>query len=310
MDTLSGLAVFVRAAEMRSFVTAGRALGISASAVGKSVAKLEQSLGARLFHRTTRSITLTDEGAVFFERCRRALQEIADAQAQLSQATEVPRGRLRISMPTIGYRLVLPVLAEFRARYPEVELDLDFSDRHVDVIEEGFDAVIRGGEPADSRLKARPLAPYRFVVCASPAYFARHGVPREPGELADHACLRFKYQSSGKVQDWLIDGEPAPAGTAAGAPFVLNNAEAVLAAAIEGVGLAYLPDFLVRQALAQGQLTTVFDASPTLQGVFRALWPTNRHMPPRLRVFVDFLAERLGGDTPTTSVPAISVPAT
>ncbi|PMS20840.1 LysR family transcriptional regulator [Trinickia dabaoshanensis] len=305
MDTLSGLAVFVRAAETLSFVTAGRALGISASAVGKSIAKLEQSMGVRLFHRTTRRIALTEEGAIFFERCRHALQEIEDAQAQLSQASDAPRGRLRVSMPTIGYRLVLPVIGEFRARYPEVELDLDFSDRHVDVIEENFDVVIRGGQPADSSLKARPVAPYRFVVCASPDYFVRHGVPRQAQELSAHVCLRFKYQSSGKLQDWLIDGAAASCGDAARAPLVFNNAEAVLAAATEGLGLAYLPDFLVRQAIAQGHLQTALDASTTLEGVLRALWPANRHVPPRLRVFVDFLAERLGGTAGAARASAI-----
>lgn len=293
MDTLSGLAVFVRVAQTRSFVTAGRALGISASAVGKSIAKLEESVGVRLFHRTTRRIGLTDEGAVFFERCRRALQDIQDAQAQLSQASGSPRGRLHASMPAIGYRLVLPVIGAFRARYPDIELDLDFSDRHVDVIEEGFDVVIRGGEPADSSLKAKPLAPYRFVICGAPDYFARHGVPRLASELADHVCLRFKHQSSGKWQDWLIDGEPALSG-AASAPLVFNHAEAVLTAAAQGLGIAYLPDFLVRDAISSGQLRTVLETSRTLEGTFRALWPTNRHMPPRLRVFVDFLAERLG----------------
>ncbi|WP_116135350.1 LysR substrate-binding domain-containing protein [Trinickia diaoshuihuensis] len=299
MDTLSGLAVFVRAAETGSFVMAGRALGLSASAVGKSVAKLEESLGVRLFHRTTRRITLTDEGAIFFERCRHALQEIRDAQTQLSQVADAPRGRLRISMPTIGYRLVLPVIAEFRARYPEIELDLDFSDRHVDVVEESFDVVIRGGEPVDSTLKARPVAPYRFVICASPAYLARHGAPHAASELADHTCLRFKYASSGKLQAWLIDGVSALPATAAGAPLVFNNAEAILGAAIEGLGLAYLPDFLAREAIAAGRLKIVLERAVTLEGVLRALWPTNRHMLPRLRVFVDFLAERLGGEART-----------
>ena len=295
MDTLSGLAIFVRVAQTRSFVTAGRALGVSASAVGKSIAKLEESLGVRLFHRTTRRISLTDEGAIFYERCRVALQDIQDAHAQLSQASGTPRGRLRVSMPAVGYRLVLPVIAEFQARYPEVELDLDFSDRHVDVIEEGFDVVIRGGEPADSRLKARPIAPYRFVLCASPVYLSRHGTPEQASDLADHVCLRFKYASNGKLQDWLIDGTPALPGAAASTPLVFNNAEAILMAAVQGLGLAYLPDFLTREAIAAGLLSTVLERSTKVEGVLRALWPANRHMPSRLRVFVDFLADRLDG---------------
>lgn len=232
MDSLSGLVAFVRAAETRSFVTAARALGVSASAVGKSVAKLEENLGVRLFHRSTRQINLTEEGAIFFERCRNALQEIQDAEAELSKATVAPRGRLRVSMPAIGYRLLLPVIPRFRSLYPEVELDLDFSDRLVDVIEEGFDVVIRGGEPADSRLKAKRLGPYRFVVCASPEYFARHGVPQHASELANHVCLRFKYRSSGKLQEWIVDGESPLLGAGVATPLILNNAEAVLSAAI------------------------------------------------------------------------------
>ncbi|MGN6315264.1 LysR family transcriptional regulator [Trinickia sp.] len=305
METLSGLLVFIRAAEMRSFVAAGRALGISASAVGKSIAKLEKNLGVRLFHRTTRKISLTDEGSIFFDRCRQALQDIEDAQAQLSTASAVPRGRLRVSVPAVGYRFVLPVLAEFRSRYPAIELDLDFSDRLVDVVEEGFDVVIRGGEPLDSRLKAKPLGPYRLVVCASPAYFARRGMPKVADDLAEHACLRFRFASSGKLQEWLIDGESALRGTQTSAPLIFNNAEAVLSAAVEGLGIAYIPDFLCRDAITEGRLQPALTLSKTTEGVFRALWPASRHMLPRLRVFVDFLGERLGEPAPFASSPAI-----
>lgn len=157
MDSLSGFTVFVQVAETRSFVAAGRLMGVSASAVGKSVARLEEKLGARLFHRSTRSITLTAEGALFLERSRRILAEIEAAEQELSRAAEAPRGRLRVSLPLVS-SLVLPVLGDFMRRYPEIELDLDFTDRMVDVIEEGFDAVVRTGEPADSRLSARRLA--------------------------------------------------------------------------------------------------------------------------------------------------------
>ena len=151
MDSLSGFAVFVQVAETRSFVAAGRLLGVSASAVGKSVARLEERLGVRLFHRSTRSVTLTAEGILFLERSRRILAEIEAAERELSQATVAPRGRLRISLPLVS-SLVLPVLGEFMQAYPDIELDLDFSDRLVDVIEEGFDAVVRSGEPADLSL--------------------------------------------------------------------------------------------------------------------------------------------------------------
>jgi DNA-binding transcriptional LysR family regulator len=306
MDSLSKLVAFIRAAETRSFVSAARALGVSASAVGKSVSKLEENLGVRLFHRSTRQIKLTEEGSLFFERCRNALQEIQDAEAQLSKATIAPRGRLRVSMPAIGYRLILPLMPQFRSLYPEVELDLDFSDRLVDVIEEGFDVVIRGGELADSRLKTKRLGPYRFVVCASPEYFARRGVPQDADDLANHVCLRFKYYSSGKLQEWMIDGASALQGASAATPLVLNNAEAVLSAAIQGLGIAYVPDFVARDALAEGRVRTALESSRTFEGVFRALWPTSRHMLPRLRVFVDFLAEQLG-ETPKSPAAEVRV---
>ena len=293
MDTLSGLVVFVRAAETLSFVGTARTLGVSASAVGKSIAKLEAGLGVRLFHRSTRRISLTDEGALFFERCRTALQDIEDAEAELSRATTTPHGRLRISLPAVGYRLLLPIIPQFRAAYPDIDLDLDFNDRLVDVIEEGFDAVIRGGKLADSRLKATPLGPYRFVVCMSPQYAAQHGQPRSAADLADHVCLRFKYLSSGKLQDWQLDGESALQGMRKSTQLVFNNTEAVLSAAIQGLGIAHLPDFVARDALAEGRLQTVLDACRTHAGTFWIVWPANRHMVPRLRVFVDFLRQHL-----------------
>ncbi|MGV2465281.1 UNVERIFIED_CONTAM: LysR family transcriptional regulator, partial [Pseudomonas aeruginosa] len=156
MDSLSGFTVFVRVAETRSIVGAARTLGVSASAVGKRVARLEEKLGVRLFHRSTRSITLTAEGSLFLERSRRILAEIEATELELSQSRETPRGRLRVSLPLVS-GLVLPALADFMQAYPDIELDLDFSDRVVDVVDEGFDVVLRTGQPVDSRLSMREL---------------------------------------------------------------------------------------------------------------------------------------------------------
>ena len=180
MESLSGIVAFVRTAETLSFVAAGRALGVSASAVGKNVAKLEQTVGVRLLQRSTRRVNLTAEGTLFYERCRRILDDLQDAEAMLSHAAQTPRGKLRVSLPTIGYRFLLPVLPAFSALYPEVEVDLEFNDRLVDVIEEGFDAVIRSGDLPDSRLMSRRLGPFRFVLCAAPAYLEQYGVPQTP----------------------------------------------------------------------------------------------------------------------------------
>jgi DNA-binding transcriptional LysR family regulator len=300
MDNLNMLAAFVRAAETLSFVSAGRALGVSASAIGKSIVRLEHELGVKLFHRSTRQIGLTEEGAVFFERCRGALKEIEEAEADLSKAKGVPCGRLKISVPAIGYRLLLPVIPQFRREYPEIELDIDFSDRMVDIINEGFDAVIRGGPLPDSTLTARPLGPYRFIVCASPTYFVERGEPKNSRDLENHVCLRFKYPSNGKLQEWILDGASVlqgARGPARSMQLVLSNTEAVLMAAIQGLGIAYIPDFVANDALAEGKLRRVLDSVSTREGTFRIVWVTNRYMLPKLRVFVDFLGQRLYAGT-------------
>jgi DNA-binding transcriptional LysR family regulator len=186
-------------------------LGLSASAVGKAVTKLERQLGVRLFQRSTRSIRLTEEGRLFHERCRRILDDLDDAQAALAQTTTAPRGRLRVSAPIVSYHFLLPALPEFLARYPEVELDLDFNDRIVDLVDEGVDVAIRSGELPDSRLMARALRPFQLLLCAAPTYLDRHGVPTSPRDLDRHLAIRFRFPNSGKIQDWpltLPAGEP------------------------------------------------------------------------------------------------------
>ncbi|MFC5475768.1 LysR family transcriptional regulator [Paraherbaspirillum soli] len=293
MDSLSGILAFVRSAEAGSFVGAGRTLGISASAVGKSVARLEAQMGVRLFQRSTRHIRLTTEGSLFYERCQRILDELQDAQAMLSHAAEAPRGKLRISLPNIGYRFLLPVLPTFMQRYPEIALELDFSDRMVDVIEEGLDGAIRSGELPDSRLMARRLGSFRFMLCASPAYLAQRGTPRNPVELEQHACLRYRFQTSGKLQEWALRPAATPRELRLPTALTCNNMEAMLAAAINGLGIAYMPDFLARDALAAGSLQSVLDADLIDPGQFWIVWPSNRQLSPKLRVFVDFVCEHL-----------------
>ncbi|MCE3608103.1 LysR family transcriptional regulator [Massilia sp. P8910] len=295
MDHLSGLAVFVRAAETRSYVGAARALGLSPSAIGKSIGRLEAKLGVRLFHRSTRSINLTEEGMQFFERCRQILEDLDDAQAALTKSIAAPRGRLRISVPAAGHRLLMPVLPSFRQAYPDVELDIDFSDRLVDVIDEGFDMVIRSGDLTDSRLYARRLCSFRFKLCGSPVYFAKNGMPMHPQDLPAHMCLRFKYPSSGKLQEWRL--------SEAGAELVelrvptamtLGSIEATLSAAIGGMGIAYLPDFVVEDAMNHQSLLTAVEEYNVVDGNFWMLWPSNRYVLPKLRVWIDHLSGTLG----------------
>jgi DNA-binding transcriptional LysR family regulator len=293
MESLSGILAFVHAARLRSYVAAGAQLGISASAVGKSVARLEDGLGVRLLNRSTRRISLTEEGELFLERCARIVRELEEAEAEVTRGRQSPRGRLRVSLPAIGYRMLVPLLPEFTRRYPEIELDLDFSDRIVDLIGEGVDVAMRSGSFADSRLKARPLGAYRFAVVASPAYLAARGAPLKPVDLGEHARLAFRHAGDGQLQEWRFGGAQEDAAPPLRAALAFNNVEALVGAAEAGLGLAYVPDFAVRQLLHDGKLVETLADWAEEGGRFSLLWPATRHALPKLRVFVDFLAERL-----------------
>jgi len=292
MEAFSGISFFVQAAETRSFSEAGRILGVSSSTVGKSVCRLEERLGVRLFHRSTRSITLTAEGALFLERCRRILCEIEAAELELSETQQAPRGRLRISFPQVGM-LVMPALTAFMHRYPAIELDVDFSDRLVDVIEEGFDAVLRTGEPGDSRLMSRPLGNYRLQLVASPDYLASHGTPHVPADLARHACLQHRFPATGKLEPWPLKPTDDTQEWTLPASMVCNTSGALLDVALADLGIACVPDFMARPAIERGALVSVLDAHMEHQGTFRLLWPSSKHMAPKLRVFIDFMGTEL-----------------
>ena len=293
MESLSGLHAVVTVGKLGSYVAAAERLAISASAVGKSVARLEDGLGVRLFNRSTRRLSLTEEGALFFERCSRIVEQLEEAEAELTLAREEPRGRLRVSLPAIGYRMLLPVLPEFTRRYPHIELDMDFSDRMVDVIGEGMDAVIRSGDFADSRLKSKALGSFRFVLVGAPGYFASQGLPAAPQDLQQHVCLRYRFPSNGQLQEWAFTtAQDEPPGKRPDR-LVFNNVEALIGAAVEGLGIAYVPDFAVHQALQANQLVAVLHDHISAQGRFSVLWPGSRHLLPKLRVFVDFVAQHI-----------------
>ncbi|MFP3248995.1 MAG: LysR family transcriptional regulator, partial [Paraburkholderia sp.] len=286
--------VFVQAADARSFVAAGRTLGISASGIGKSVTRLEQGLGVRLFHRSTRSVSLTAEGEMFLERARRILAEFDAAQAELSVISTIPKGRLRIGLPMVGEPF-LAVMAEFRRRYPEIELDLDFDNRKVDIIEEGYDAVVRSGDVEDSRLTSRMLGHFRMLLVGAPAYFERRGRPTHPRDLVHHDCIQFRMPNTGKLQVWQLrrEADEPEQDLQLSTTVTCNTNEARLCFALEGLGIAYVSEFLVRRALDAGQLVTILDAYTTEQNTFQLLWPSGRHVTPKLRAFIDFASQHV-----------------
>lgn len=292
MDSLSGISMFVAVAETRSFTKVGNLFGVSSSAVGKSIARMEERLAVRLFHRSTRSITLTTEGALFLERCRRILGEVEAAEAELSEASGAPRGRLRISTPQL-IGLVMPALDGFMRLYPDIALDIDLSDRMVDVIEEGFDAVIRTGTQHDSRLASRRIGACKQVVVSTPEYLAQHGAPAHPRELASHGCLLHKFPATGKIERWpfkLEADEPEPR---LRERLTCTTIEAITQALLQGQGIAFLPTFIVRDELESGRVVTLLDDYMDQTVTFSMLWPASRYASPKLRVFIDYVVQHM-----------------
>jgi DNA-binding transcriptional LysR family regulator len=292
MDSLNGISMFVQVAETRSFTETGRILGVSSSAVGKSIARMEERLRVRLFHRSTRSITLTAEGALFLERCRRILSEVDAAEAVLSEAAGSPRGRLRVGAPQL-VNLLMPIFDSFMARYPDIDLDIDMSDRMVDVVEEGFDIVIRTGEQTDSRLVARQLGACPHVLVASPGYLKQHGTPTHPSELTRHACLQHRFPATGKLERWPLRREETDPELVLPETITVNTIEPLAYSVLQGRGIAFLPAFLVRDALDQGLLQTVLDDYLDRTVTFWMLWPASRYASPKLRVFIDHMSQHL-----------------
>jgi LysR family transcriptional regulator, regulator for bpeEF and oprC len=241
-------------AELRSFTDASRALGITPSGVGKSIARLETSLGARLLHRTTRRIGLTDDGAVFFEQCRRILDELESARGLMSNRGAAPRGRLRVSVPiTIGKRIIVPELTRFLAEHPDVELDVSLSDRHVNLVEDGIDVAVRIGSLADSSLVARPIGRQQVVTIASAAYLAANGVA-SLGDLALRRCISFRLPSTGRERAWTFRLEGRPVEWRPRSFLTLDDGEALVAAARAGLGVTQVPSYMADDALASGEL--------------------------------------------------------
>jgi len=269
-----------------------RILGVSSSAVSKNVARLETRLGVRLLSRTTRSIGVTEEGALFYERCKRVLDELWNAEATLLQSRETPRGRLRVSIPQIfGLHLLMAHLPELTERFPDIELDVDVEDPVVDIVVSGLDVAVRSGHLPDTRLVARMIGEQHFVVCGSDAYFERRGRPQMPSDLGQHFRIHFKYPSSGHLAPWSFvqpyGDTPIPAS------LVVNNTEAGLAAATRGLGMAHLPVYVAAPGIASGVLRPVLTEFMIPFGALWLIWSSSRELSPKVRAFVDFVVEGL-----------------
>jgi DNA-binding transcriptional LysR family regulator len=290
---LEGIAAFVAVAEAGSFTRAGENLGLTRSAVGKSVARLEARLGTRLFNRTTRSLSLTDEGARFHESCLRALAELETAEADLAERAGEPSGRVRIDLPVLfGRQWVLPLLLDLSARHPRLAFDIGFSNRMSDLTAEGIDIGVRIGELGDAAgLVARRLGTQTTRLCASPAYLARAGTPESIADLARHACVLERRR--GGAPHWrLTDGAGRTQEIAVAGKLMLDRSDAAADAVMAGHGIGCLPGWLVAPAIRAGTLVAVLPEITSDALPIHALWPAQRPLPLRLRVVVDALVER------------------
>jgi len=295
IESLSGIATFVAVARAASFTQAGTALGISKSAVGKAVARLEDRLGVKLFHRTTRRLALTADGEAYFAVCARALEGIAEAEGSLGGKLLVPAGRLRIDMPAaFGRKVMLPILLDIGKAYPALQLTLTFTDDVIDLVEEGVDLAIRFGTLEDSSdLVARRLTSHRWVICAAPAYLVAQGVPQVLADIAHHDCI-VGYRR-GRPLAWHIVENGQPARLAPPPTHQISDGEAMVDAAVAGIGLCQMPLALMRPHIEAGQLVTVLDDWTPREIDVHAVWPRTAHLRPKVRHVVDTLV-KLGGE--------------
>jgi DNA-binding transcriptional LysR family regulator len=292
LDRVTSMQVFVRVASLGSFSAAARALSLSQTMVTKHVAALEERLGVKLLHRSTRKLTLTEGGRNYLAACERILAEIEEAEASASLDRIEPRGTLRLNVPlTFGFRHIAPALPEFHRLHPAVAFDLGLADRFVDLIEEGWDLAIRIGRLKDSSLVVRRLAPCRTVVCAAPSYLKQHGTPETLDDLSRHNCLGYTLPSAIGADRWAFEIEGDVVVPVRG-NLRANNGDALLAAAVAGQGLIYQPTFIVGDCLRDGSLVPVLGGIPTYQPGIHAVLPSGREAPAKVRTFVEFLALR------------------
>ena len=285
------LQAFAEAARQRSFAKAARELGLSPSAVAKSVLRLEQQLRLRLFQRTTRRVTLTQEGEAFYARCRRVLDELAEMSLQAAEAAREPAGTLRIDAPvTYGRKVIVPLAARLVAKYPDLRMDLRLSDQYADIIGSGVDAVVRVGEIADTRLVSRRIDQQQLAVYGAPSYLARRGRPARPQEVSRHDCVVFQMPSSGRYRPWEFTINRKPLALHPPPRHVVNEGEGVVAAACAGMGIAQVPDIIAADAVKAGALEEVLAAYRPKPMPISVVFPTGRHVAPRLRAFIDALA--------------------
>ncbi|CAM3060223.1 LysR substrate-binding domain-containing protein [Moritella viscosa] len=288
MSDWSGVSEFVAVAETESFTAAAKRLGISTAQVSRQVSALEERLSAKLFYRTTRKVSVTEVGGIYYQHCRQVMDGLADAERAITNLQSTPKGKLKITAPiTYGERSVAPLVNDFVMQYPELEVQLVLSNQQIDLIDEGFDLAIRLGQLGDSSMIGKRLAIRKQYVCAAPEYLSAFGAPHTLSELERHNCLSgtldyWRFQEKGKARNIRVKGN-----------FSCNSGPVLVDAALKGVGIVQLPDYYVQEYINQGQLIELLPNYREPDDAVWALYPQNRHLSPKVRMLVDYLAKGL-----------------
>lgn len=292
MDRFQAMQVFIRVVDANSFTLAADSLGLPRSTVTTTIQTLERNLKVRLLNRTTRRLSLTPDGAAYYERCRQILADVEDMEASFKDVTRGPSGRLRIdTLPSIGRLILVPALCDFHSRYPDIELAIGMSDRVVDMVRDAVDCTIRVGELEDSSMVARRIGTFESITCAAPSYLERYGEPRSIDELSRHRAVHYFSGRTGRIIDWsfVVDGKPREVQVQGS--ISVNDAEAYVQCGVNGFGLIQPPRYMVAPLLASGQLKEILaDWTPPPLPI-SVVYLHNRHLSPKVRVFVDWISE-------------------
>lgn len=291
MDRLTGMQVFALVVETGSFSAASERLGISRAAASKYVSQLEAHLGGRLLHRTTRRVNPTEPGRAYFERCKEILQNLEEAEGMVSGLSQQPRGLLRMSAPSnLASRHIMPMVSEFMQTYPEITVELMCSERAVDLVDEGYDLALRISAMPDPELIARRLAPIRHVLVASPGYLAQHPLPTRPQDLEQHACVLYSHTPNAT---WHFTKDGTRTSVKVSGSMITDNPDVILESAITGLGITYLPSFLISDPIRSGELRLVLEDYKATEMSLYAVYASRKYLPAKTRVFIDFIKERI-----------------
>jgi LysR family transcriptional regulator for bpeEF and oprC len=296
MDKIKAMEAFVRVVDAGGFTRAAELLQAPKATISTLVQDLEAQLGVRLLHRTTRRVTVTADGAAFYERCVRILDDVREAEDSVSVRQSSPSGRLRVDVATaMASHMLIPALPDFIKRYPDIRLELGCGDRPINLTTEGVDCAIRTGDVNDPSLIARRIGSMKFVVCAAPRYLAEHGVPLHPEELRQHRCLNYFFQHNGRISAWDFSYNGEALEMTFDSPLALNDSNAYIDACLAGLGIAQLPCFVFYPHQVSGQLVEMLNEWQAEQAPVHVIYPATRHLSTKVRVFVEWVAETFEG---------------